>query len=207
MAKPKPKTKLADKDVPAKERLLKTGAALFSEKGFGGVSVREICKHANTSMNMIHHYFGSKEKLLEAIVDQFGSDVFAIPMRLLESVPKSKEDFESRIEMLFETTLEAYIAQRDVLLLVIREQADPVGLTEFVSKYADFLEVGKKKGFVRKALDTQMVTGFMLDRILNQVQFAPWIKQVHGVELLTDSKYKKRWCKSNLDLIFNGLLT
>ncbi len=183
-----------------------SGALVFAEKGFDGGSVREICKRAGTSMNMVHHYFGSKAGLLDSIVDQFSSHVFVVPMRLLSPPPKSLDDFRSRIEMLFEATLDAYIEQRAVLMVVVRQQADPPALTTYVARFSKFLEQGKKKGFVRKGLDTQMVTGALLDRILNQVQFAPWIKRNHGIDL-SDPKYKKRWCASNLDLFLHGMLS
>lgn len=168
--------------------------------------MREVCKHANTSLNMIHHYFGSKVGLLNAIVEQYSSEVFAIPMRLLEKPARSKEDFQSRIELLFETTLDAYIEQREVMMVVVREQADPGALPQYMARFAEFLEQAKTKGFVRKALDSDMITGFILDRILNQVQFAPWIKRNYGIDLLTDAEYKKRWCKSNLDVFVNGIM-
>ena len=193
-------------DRPTRDRLLTSGAVLFAERGFGGVSVREICDHARTSLNMIHHYFGSKKGLLDAIVEQFSSEVFAIPMRLLDTPARSKDDFGSRIEMLFGATLDAYIEQREVMMVVVREQADPGALPEYMSRFAAFLEEAKKTGFVRNELDSDMITGFMLDRILNQVQFAPWIKRNYGIDLLTDADYKKRWCKSNLDVFMNGIV-
>ncbi len=182
-----------------------SGALLFAEKGFKGGSVREICEHANTSMNMIHHYFGNKAGLLDAIVEQFSSRVFAVPMRLLDPPPKSQDDFLSRVEMVFETTLDAYIEQRAVLMVVVREQADPPALTEYMSRLTAFLEQAKKKGFVRNQLDVEMVTGAMLDRISNQVQFAPWVKRNYGTDL-SDPVYKKRWCASNVDLFLNGMI-
>ena len=195
----------SDADTSTRERLLMSGALVFADKGFKGGSVREICKRANTSMNMIHHYFGSKAGLLDAIVEQFSSQVFAVPMRLLETPAKSCDDFASRIEMLFEATLDAYMEQRAVLMVVVREQADPPALTQYMKRFTEFLDQGKKKGFVRKELDTQMVTGAMLDRISNQVQFAPWIKRNYGI-YLSDPEYKKRWCTSNLDLFLHGML-
>ena len=85
------------------------------------------------------------------------------------------------------------------------EQADPPALTEYMTRFTEFLDHGKKKGFVRKELDTQMVTGAMLDRISNQVQFAPWVKRNYGTDL-SDPAYKKRWCASNLDLFLHGML-
>ena len=179
---------------------------MFGQKGFEGVSVREICKHANTSMNMIHHYFESKDGLLQSIVEQFSDQVFVVPLKLLQKPPKSKEDFHSRMEMLFEATLDAYIDQRDLLMVIIREQADPEALTEYVNKFAAFLDSAKKSGYVRKEIDSSMITGIMLDRILNQVQFAPWIKRKHGVDLLTDDAYRQRWCESNLEVFLNGMV-
>lgn len=193
-------------DAPARERLLASGAILFGEKSYDGVSVRKICRHASTSVNMIHHYFGSKEGLLNAIVQHFGSDVFVVPMRLLGTPPRSKEDFLSRMEMLFEATLDAYIEQRAVLAVVVRVQADLSALTEYVQRFIAFLEHSKKKGFVRKEVDSEMVTGAMLDRVLNQVLFAPWIKRSFGIDVLRDAPYKHRWCKANLDLFLHGLV-
>jgi hypothetical protein len=51
-----------------------------------------------------------------------------------------------------------------------------------------------------------MITGFLLDRILNQVQLAPWIKGTYGTDVLSDPEYKQRWCRSNLDVFVNGIV-
>jgi AcrR family transcriptional regulator len=156
---------------------------------------------------MVHYYFGSKQGLLDAIVAQFSSGVFAVPMRLMDKDPRSKEDFLSRVEMLFESTLDAYIEHRSVMLVVVREQADPEALPEYMARFATFIERAKEKGYVRDEVDSDMITGFFLDRILNQVQLAPWIKRNYGADLLSDNEYKARWCKSNLDVFLNGLCT
>ena len=59
----------------------------------------------------------------------------------------------------------------------------------------------------RCSLASESPTAFMLDRILNQVQFAPWIKESYGVDLPNDSEYRRRWCEANLDVFVNGILT
>jgi len=193
-------------DTSTKDRLLASGAELFAEKGFDGVSVRQICAHASTSMNMIHHYFKSKQGLLDAIIEQYTSNVLGVPMRLLEKPARSKEDLLSRLELLFETTLEAYIEHRSLMLVVIREQTSPPALLQYMDRFAKFLEQSKKRGFVRKELDIQMVTGAMLDRILNQVQFAPLLKRTYGIDIMNDAKYRQRWCASNIDLFLHGIV-
>ncbi|MFT6875867.1 MAG: AcrR family transcriptional regulator [Granulosicoccus sp.] len=193
-------------ETPAKDRLLHSGAVLFGQNGYAGVSVREICKHADTSMNMIHHYFESKEGLLKAIINQFSDSVFSVPNKLLENTPRSKEDFQLRIEMIFETTLDACIKERVTLLVVIHEQPSSQAMVDYRKLFVNFMGRCKKKGFIRKKLDSEMITGLMMDRILNQVQYASWIKGATAGDILNDTAYKKRWCKANLDLILHGML-
>jgi AcrR family transcriptional regulator len=177
----------------------------MAEKGFDGASVREVCAAAGTSINMVHYYFGSKQGLLEAIVDEFSSGVFALPKRLLDKKPQSKEEFLSLMTLLFETTLEAYIEHRSVMLVVVREQADPEALPEYEKRVAAFIEQAKDEGFVRNDVDSDMVPGLFLDRILNQVQFAPWIKRNYGTDV-SDAAYRQQWSRSNLDIILNGIV-
>jgi AcrR family transcriptional regulator len=190
-----------------KDRLLSSGAILICEKGYSGVSVREICKHANTSMNMIHHYFGNKEGLLNAITDSYGENVLVLPLKLLAKEPKSKEDFINRIELVFETTLEACIENRLVLMITIKELQSPKAIIAYMAGFKAFIDIAIKKGFARKELDSEMITGFMLDRIVNQVQFAPWINDEFGFDSLNDKNYLKRWSQSNVDVFINGITT
>ena len=41
---------------------------LFAEKGFDGTSIREIAKTAGINVAMVSYYFGSKERLLDAVI-------------------------------------------------------------------------------------------------------------------------------------------
>lgn len=48
--------------------ILQAAEKLFAEDGFDGTSIRTIAKEANVNIAMISYYFGSKEKLLEALI-------------------------------------------------------------------------------------------------------------------------------------------
>jgi len=48
--------------------ILNVTEKLFAEKGFDGTSVRDIAKVADINVAMVSYYFGSKEKLLEAVI-------------------------------------------------------------------------------------------------------------------------------------------
>ena len=55
---------MADK----REHILIAAEQLFGERGFDGTSVRDIAQSAGVNLAMISYYFGSKEKLLEALI-------------------------------------------------------------------------------------------------------------------------------------------
>ena len=78
-AKAKPGTKAMNKkrdtDPNGRQRLLTCSMNLFAEKGFDGVTVRDIAKAANVSVGLLNHHFGSKEGLRQAVdnhvIEQF----------------------------------------------------------------------------------------------------------------------------------------
>jgi AcrR family transcriptional regulator len=190
---------------PARERLLTSGAAVFAEKSYEGGSTREICARAGTSSNMVHHYFGNKAGLLDAIIERFGAQVLVLPVKLLAVPAKSRDDFVSRIEMLFEATMDACLEHRDLLKVVVREDASPAVLGDYTDTFVAFLDEGKRRGLVNEGLDTSMVSGVILDRVFNQVLYAPGIKAAHGVGI-SDPIYRKRWCAANVGHVLYGLL-
>lgn len=50
--------------------LLAVGTELFAERGLHGVSVRELSQAAGTSISMISYYFGGKEGLYSAVLEE-----------------------------------------------------------------------------------------------------------------------------------------
>ncbi len=62
-----------------RDRLLKVTMALFAERGFDGVTVRDIASAAGVSVGLINHHFGSKEGLRTA-VDQYFLSQFEEPL-------------------------------------------------------------------------------------------------------------------------------
>jgi len=53
-----------------RERILEAAHALFVDKGFAAVSMREIAAHSGVTKSLIHHHFGSKEALWELVKER-----------------------------------------------------------------------------------------------------------------------------------------
>ena len=49
--------------------ILEAALEAFAERGYDGMSVRELNRQLGASHNLVHHYFGSKEALWRAAID------------------------------------------------------------------------------------------------------------------------------------------
>lgn len=58
-----------------REKIVRSAAKLFLEKGYDSVSINDIIDVVGGSKGTIYSNFGSKEKLFEAVVEQMCSDV------------------------------------------------------------------------------------------------------------------------------------
>ncbi len=193
-------------EIGPRKRLAKEGAALFAEKGFAGASVREICQRARTSSNMIHHYYGSKRGLYDAILAGFSDSVFVTPLRIIEGAPRNVEDLLTRFELFCTETMEALIAHADTYRIVVRELIILDAFVTYTARFTDFVETAKNQGFIRQNVDSSMLTGMVMDRLGNQIIYASAIQKMDGSDIISDADYRKRWLKANIDLILHGFL-
>ena len=61
-----------------REHILTVAEELFGEKGFDGTSVRDIAQNAGVNLAMISYYFGSKEKLLEYLIEYRANEAYGV---------------------------------------------------------------------------------------------------------------------------------
>ncbi|MFC4312516.1 TetR/AcrR family transcriptional regulator [Steroidobacter flavus] len=67
-----------------REHLLDHAEALFAQRGFYGVSVRDITQAAGVDVSMINYHFGSKQELIAAVFDRRAQSVNADRLEQLE---------------------------------------------------------------------------------------------------------------------------
>ncbi|HOI39678.1 MAG TPA: TetR/AcrR family transcriptional regulator [Methanobacterium sp.] len=56
---------------PTKEKIFDVSLELFSQKGYNGVSIREIAREVGIRESSIYNHYKSKEAILDAIIDYF----------------------------------------------------------------------------------------------------------------------------------------
>ena len=73
----------------SKDAILNTAIRLFSQKGYEGAGVQEICENANITKPTLYYFFKSKQGLLQAIADLKGEAL----LQKLKSAAVYEHDF------------------------------------------------------------------------------------------------------------------
>jgi AcrR family transcriptional regulator len=72
-------------------RLLSNGERLFAERGLDAVSVRDITAAADTNTASIHYHFGSKQGLVEAILERRARELGERRAELLDEIERNPD--------------------------------------------------------------------------------------------------------------------
>ncbi len=68
-----------------RQRILSAALALFARQG-DSASIRSIAGEAKVSIGMVHHYFGSKDGLLDACVEEMYAELSSLQDRLVPTL-------------------------------------------------------------------------------------------------------------------------
>jgi AcrR family transcriptional regulator len=99
--------------------ILEAAEKLFASQGFHGTSVRDIAHEADVNIAMISYYFGSKEKLIEAI---FLKRIYAWRLLLEDFLKDNSLSFIDRFDRLVETYVQRVIGNPCFHLMMMRAQ-------------------------------------------------------------------------------------
>lgn len=120
---------MSDNDCRA--ALIKIATPLFSEKGFNGVSVREIASRAGVNLSMISYYFGGKEGLYGAVLNE----QFSVLHRVAE-IAQMDADPLKKIEFYVRATVVRYRQNPYLLRFYTSELTNPTSCFATIVKPA-----------------------------------------------------------------------
>lgn len=75
---------------PTEEKIFKTAIELFSQKGFNGVSIREIARAVGIKESSIYNHYTNKDKILETIFTYYKNQ--------MNKTSVSEEDLDKKIQ-------------------------------------------------------------------------------------------------------------
>ena len=181
-----------------REHLLKSAEELFAEKGFDGTSVRDIAQKADVNLAMTSYYFGSKEKLLQVLIEQR----FASSFELLEGMLRDNKMAPwDKIEKLIEYYVDKILGGRRFHAIINQEyntdrSREIIDLITGI-KMKNFemikliLEEGVKKKQFRK-IDPEMTMASMMGTINQAINSKNLYCTLFRMEGATEEEYQAK---------------
>lgn len=95
----------------AKQRLLEAAEALFAERGFDAVSVRDMTTAAKMNVAAVNYHFGSREGLLAAVIVRYVTPINEERLARLDAAERRWSGKTVPLEELLEALLRPLISQ------------------------------------------------------------------------------------------------
>jgi AcrR family transcriptional regulator len=183
-------TEFNDKQI----EILQVAERLFAEDGFDGTSIRTIAREANVNIAMISYYFGSKEKLLEALIVHRTSgmkmqleNIFNDDLSPVEKLDRLIELYISRIDknkcmyqiLHFELSTKKRIMDMKAFTDIKRENLEI---------FRRFIEEGQKNGIFKQDINTVLIPSTIMGTLVNFQMNRVFYEQVLGLD--TDEAFE-----------------
>lgn len=168
-------------------QILQVAEQLFAEKGFDGTSIRAIAKQAKINIAMVSYYFGSKEKMLEALIMSRISDLKIQLENLL------KEDLSpmEKVDKLIDLYIARMQKNRCIYQIVHFElsnkkrEVNLKSFTEVKKRNVEFLNEiinqGQEKGIFRKDINIYLIPPTVLGTYFHFIMNRPLYEELLGL--------------------------
>ena len=199
-------------------QIIEVAEQLFAQKGFAGTSVRDIAQEADVNVSMISYYFGSKEKLIEALFQlRMSKSRSRLETLLMDEdlVPLQK------INILIESVIDRLMGNQCFHNIMMREQLSSER-TPIISEHImnlklrnvelmrKLIQEGQDAGVFRKNLDLSLMSTTLYGTINYAIATQEFYKKINNLESMGDEefqKYLKRRLSQHLKSLFKSTVT
>lgn len=178
-------------------QIINIAEKLFSAKGFDGTSVRDIAEEGGINVAMVSYYFGSKEKLMQAIFEQRTAQMTA---RIEELLKNEKLSPFEKIDALVEDYVDRVEKKIRFHRLMVSEQMMGKNtvitglLTELKKRNAVMIEKliadGQKKKVFRKGVDVVLLMNTMVGTVMHTYMSPEYYRDYNQLDNLSPEEYE-----------------
>ncbi|CAG5017525.1 Fatty acid metabolism regulator protein [Dyadobacter sp. CECT 9275] len=194
-------------------QIIEVAERLFANKGFAGTSVRDIAQEADINVSMISYYFGSKEKLIEALFN----------VRMVESRSRMENILQNeeltplqKVNIWIDTVIDRLMGNQCFYNIMMREQLS-AERTPIISDHIlelkrrnialmnTLITAGQESGVFKKNIDLGLMTTTLYGTINQAIATQDFYKKINNLEALSDEEfqiYLKRKLSVHLKSIF-----
>lgn len=182
------------KEGALREALIDAALQSFASRGYAGSTLRDIARDARATPAMANYYFGGKQGLLQAVVEQ---RVQALVMQMLQAIDAAGDDPVAAIAAFMRTYTSLALRNPWVPRLVVREVLSETGVLReaFAKRFAgsiagllgERIRQAQARGLIDPALDPAKVILSLLSLCIFPIISSPVISGVLGLRLDPDS--------------------
>jgi len=198
-------------------QIMEAAEKLFAEKGFDGTSVRDVAKEAGVNLAMISYYFGSKEKLMEALFKYRGH---FIKLQLESMLQNNEMTSLQKIYSLIDNYIERFMRQQCFHRIMVREQmfhlkgSMPKLIHDLKRTNQELVHQliaeGQKKGEFKKNIDMPLMMATLIGTVSHVVTTQHYYQKLNNLESMSPEEFQKHIKKklsSHLKSLFKAALT
>jgi len=189
-----------------RRNIIEAARALFAEKGYSGAKVEEIVVRARTTKPMIYYYFGSKERLFAAVLEDVYAGMRAIEQSLQLAELPALEAMRKVIEVTFDYHAKNPEWVRLVSIANIHYAKHILASKTIASKNSAIIELmggllrrGTKEGVFRKDVDPVhihlLIISLCFYRVSNRHTWRVIFKR--DLESAKDAKLQKKMAQTD----------
>jgi AcrR family transcriptional regulator len=179
-----------------REHILTVAEKLFGDKGFEGTSVRDIAQQANVNLAMISYYFGSKEKLLETLLE------FRANSTVLQELNKDEiltpwEKMDRVIDFYVERIISNFCFHNIMQQQSNNSRSEEIRELIIQIKLKNFEQIkkiitdGQRKKVFRK-VDIELTVGTFMGAISQFTQARHYWSRILNIEKENEEGYRKK---------------
>lgn len=197
--------------------IIETAEKLFASDGFEGTSVRDIAQEAGVNIAMISYYFGSKEKLMEAVFERRA----VLAKMKVESLLQNKDLSPlQKVNVLIDDFVEKIMTQQQFHKIMMREQMlnkDNI-IAELIHELKrknlesirELIKQGQTDGTFEKDIDVIMLMTTLTGTCNQLITTQRFYKEMNNLQHMPADefqKYIKSKLKTHLKILFKSILT
>ncbi|SFW13072.1 transcriptional regulator, TetR family [Sinomicrobium oceani] len=194
--------------------ILKVAEKLFAENGYDGTSVRHIAREAGVNVAMISYYFGSKEKLLEALL----FNRFSGFRKEMEKVIAASDDFPTKIEAIVALLIRRVHTNRHAYRVVNFEFSNAlrqVSFENYVKQKREnynmiekLIRSGQREGVFSDNVNITLIVPTILGTYFHFINNERFFRALHGFdETITTDDYVYTVLTTHIQQTVKALLT
>lgn len=198
-------------------QIMEAAELLFAEQGFNGTSVRDICEHAGVNLAMISYYFGSKEKLLEALFAYRGEQS---KLKLENLIQRGDLSAMEKIFQLIDHYIDKVTGRHAFHRILAREQVitHSTEISALIlqmkkqnqSLVAQLIKEGRKRGEFKKTVDVPLLMGTLIGTANHLLTTRHIYRELDNRQDMSEAEfdqYARKKISQHMKTIFKSLLT